>query len=157
MWTKRREGVFLLRLKNCKCGFRPQQSNLYMDGKVKLYYKVWTNMYNVVFSSQLQSFVEIMQRDPKIYTGSHKKKLQPSNLWNTLRLTDLRRHHPVDKWWYNVNASVIKKTQGKRQVQVSYRVKQFPSFVSSKLPPAFSPNLSDKSISNASGLTRNID
>jgi hypothetical protein len=39
-----------------------------MDEKVKLYYKVWTNMYNVVFSSQLQSFAKIMQRDPKLYT-----------------------------------------------------------------------------------------
>jgi hypothetical protein len=36
--TKRREGVFLLRLKIYK--FRPQQSNLHMDGKVKIYYKV---------------------------------------------------------------------------------------------------------------------
>jgi hypothetical protein len=58
MWTKRREGVFRLRLKNCNCGFRPQQSNSHMDGEVKLYYKVWTNMYNVVVSSQLQSFAK---------------------------------------------------------------------------------------------------
>jgi hypothetical protein len=29
-----------------------------MDGEVKLYYKVWTNMYNVVFSSQLQPFAK---------------------------------------------------------------------------------------------------
>ena len=52
-----------------------------MDEEVKLYYKVWTNMYNVVFSSQLQSFAKIMQRDPKLYTGSHKKEAsgqQPS-------------------------------------------------------------------------------
>jgi hypothetical protein len=40
--TKRREGGFRLRLKRYK--FRPQQSNLYMDGKVKIYYKVWTNI-----------------------------------------------------------------------------------------------------------------
>jgi hypothetical protein len=46
-------------------------------------------MYNVVFSSQLQSFPNIMQIDPKLYTGSHKKKLQPSDLQNALRLTDL--------------------------------------------------------------------
>jgi hypothetical protein len=39
--TKRREGVFRLRLKRYK--FRPQQSNLCMDEKVKIYYKVWTN------------------------------------------------------------------------------------------------------------------
>jgi hypothetical protein len=49
-------------------------------------------MYNVVFGSQLQSFAKIMQRDPKLYTGSHENKLQLSNLRNTLRLTDLRRH-----------------------------------------------------------------
>jgi hypothetical protein len=29
-----------------------------MDEEVKLYYKVWTNMYNVVFNSQLQSFAK---------------------------------------------------------------------------------------------------
>jgi hypothetical protein len=40
--TKRREGVFRLRLKRYK--FRPHQSNSYMDGKVKIYYKVWTNL-----------------------------------------------------------------------------------------------------------------
>jgi hypothetical protein len=37
--TKRREGVFRLRLKKYK--FRPHQSSSHMDGKVKIYYKVW--------------------------------------------------------------------------------------------------------------------
>jgi hypothetical protein len=40
--TKRREGVFRLRLKKYK--FRPHQSSSYIDGKVKIYYKVWTNL-----------------------------------------------------------------------------------------------------------------
>jgi hypothetical protein len=31
--------------------FRPQQSNSYMEGMIKLYYKVWTNMYNIEFNS----------------------------------------------------------------------------------------------------------
>jgi hypothetical protein len=39
---KRREGVFRLRLKKYK--FRPHQSSLYIDRKVKIYYKVWTNL-----------------------------------------------------------------------------------------------------------------
>jgi menaquinone-dependent protoporphyrinogen IX oxidase len=43
---KRREGVFRLRLKRYK--FHPQQSNLYMDEKVKIYYKVWTNIHSIV-------------------------------------------------------------------------------------------------------------
>jgi hypothetical protein len=47
--TKRREGVFRLRLKKYK--FRPQQSNLYMDEKVKIYYKVWTVIHSIVQSS----------------------------------------------------------------------------------------------------------
>jgi hypothetical protein len=40
--TKRREGVFRLRLKKYK--FRPHQSTSYIDGKVKIYYRVWTNL-----------------------------------------------------------------------------------------------------------------
>jgi hypothetical protein len=44
--TKRREGVFRRRLKRYK--FRPQQSNLYMDEKVKIYYRVWTNIHSIV-------------------------------------------------------------------------------------------------------------
>jgi hypothetical protein len=44
--TKRREGVFCLRLKRYK--FRPQQSNLCMDEKVKIYYKVWINIHSIV-------------------------------------------------------------------------------------------------------------
>jgi hypothetical protein len=37
---------FRLRLKRYK--FRPQQSNSYMDEKVKIYYKVWTNIHITV-------------------------------------------------------------------------------------------------------------
>jgi hypothetical protein len=47
------------------------------DGKVKLYYKVWTNMYNVVFSSQLQSLAKKMQRDPKLFTVT-KRSFNPA-------------------------------------------------------------------------------
>jgi hypothetical protein len=131
MCTKRREGVFRIRLKSYTYGFHPQLSNSHMDGKVKLYYKVWTNIHNIEFSPQLQSFAKIMQIDPKLYAGSHKRKLQPSNLRNALRLIDLRRRHPADKQRYKVNAMVIKKNQSKQQVQVSYRIKQIPSFISS--------------------------
>jgi hypothetical protein len=54
MCTKGREGVFRLRLKTHE--FRPQQSNSYMDGKVKLYYKVLSNIYSIEFNSRLQFF-----------------------------------------------------------------------------------------------------
>jgi hypothetical protein len=37
-------------------GFRAQQSNFHLDGKVKLYYKVSTNIYNIEFNSRLQLF-----------------------------------------------------------------------------------------------------
>jgi hypothetical protein len=43
-----------------------------------------------------------------------KKKLQPGNLQNTLRLTDLWRRHPADRQRYKVNAMEIKKNQGKQ-------------------------------------------
>jgi hypothetical protein len=57
--TKRREGVFRLRLKRYK--FRPQQSNSYMDEKVKIYYKVWTNIQSNVQFSITMSFTKIIQ------------------------------------------------------------------------------------------------
>ena len=57
--TKRRKGVFRLRLKIYK--FRPQQSNLYMDGKVKIYYKVWTNIQSNVSFSITMFFTKIIQ------------------------------------------------------------------------------------------------
>jgi hypothetical protein len=41
--------------------FRPQQSNLYMDGKVKIYYKVWTNIQSTVQFSITISFAKIIQ------------------------------------------------------------------------------------------------
>jgi hypothetical protein len=48
--TKRREGVFRLRLKRYK--FHPQQSNLHMDEKVKIYYKVPTTLHpNLCYKS----------------------------------------------------------------------------------------------------------
>jgi hypothetical protein len=56
---KRREGVFCLRLKRYR--FRPQQSNLYMDGNVKIYYKVWTSIQSNVQFSITMSFTKIIQ------------------------------------------------------------------------------------------------
>jgi hypothetical protein len=44
--------------KNCKCWFRPQQSNSYIDEEVRLYYKVWINMYNILLKCRLQSFAK---------------------------------------------------------------------------------------------------
>jgi hypothetical protein len=57
--TKRREGVFCLWLKRYK--FRPQQSNSYMDEKVKIYYKVWTNIQSNVQFPIIMSFTKIIQ------------------------------------------------------------------------------------------------
>jgi hypothetical protein len=78
-------------------GFHPQQSNSHMGGKVKLYYKVWTNIYSIEFNSRLHFFAKIMQIYSKLYTGRYKRKLQPSNLWNVLRIVNHRHRHPADK------------------------------------------------------------
>jgi hypothetical protein len=52
LWCDRKEGnvFFAFGSKNWKCEFHPQQSNSHMDEEVKLYYKVWTKMYNVLFN-----------------------------------------------------------------------------------------------------------
>jgi hypothetical protein len=87
-------------------GFRRQQSNSHMDGKVKLYYKVWTNIYSIEFNSRLQFFAKIMQIYSKLYTGRHKRKLQPSNLRNVLWIINLRHRHPADKQWHKVKVMI---------------------------------------------------
>jgi hypothetical protein len=70
--TKRREGVFRLRLKRYK--FRLQQSNLHREEKVKIYYKVWTNIQSNVQFFITVSFTEIIQKPLKIYAGGSKKQ-----------------------------------------------------------------------------------
>jgi hypothetical protein len=87
-------------------GFRPQQSNSHMDGKVKLYYKVRTNIHTIEFNSRLQFFAKIMQIYSKLYTGRHKSKLQPSSLRNVLWIINLRHHHLQTKQWYKVKVMI---------------------------------------------------
>jgi hypothetical protein len=70
--TKRREGVFRLRLKRYK--FRPQQSNLHTEEKVKIYYKVWTNIQSNVQFLITMSFTKTIQMPLKIYAGRPKKQ-----------------------------------------------------------------------------------
>jgi hypothetical protein len=69
---KRREGVFRLRLKKYK--FRPQQSNLYMDEKVKINYKVWTVIHRSILDYGF--FYRVNTNVPKLYTGKLKEKLE---------------------------------------------------------------------------------
>jgi hypothetical protein len=89
--TKRREGVFRLRLKRYK--FRPQQSNSYMDEKVKIYYKVWTNIQSNVQFPITMSFTKIIQ----MFLSFMQKGLKNSfnNLRSVLRTIDLRHRHTV--------------------------------------------------------------
>jgi hypothetical protein len=86
--------------------FRPQQSNTYMDGKVKLYYKVWKNIHSTEFNSRLQFFAKIIQISPKLYTGRHKRKLHLGNLRNVLWVINLWHRHPADKQWYKVKVII---------------------------------------------------
>jgi hypothetical protein len=86
--------------------FCPQQSNTYMDGKVKLYYKVWTNIQSTEFNSRLQFFAKIIQISPKLYTGKHKRKLHLGDLRNVLWVINLRHRYPKDKQWYKVKVII---------------------------------------------------
>jgi hypothetical protein len=91
--TKRREGVFRLRLKRYK--FHPSQSNLHMDGKVKIYYKVWTSIQSTVQFSITISFTKIIQMLLSSIQAGLKSSF--SSLRNMLRIINLRHHHPADK------------------------------------------------------------
>ena len=55
MNEKKGRCFFAFGSKNCNCWFRPQQSNSYTDEEVRLYYKVWINMYNILLKCRLQS------------------------------------------------------------------------------------------------------
>jgi hypothetical protein len=96
MCTKRREGVFCLRLYK----FRPEQSNLYMDEKVKIYYEVWTNIQSTVQFSITISFAKIIQIFLSTIQADQNRRF--SNLRNVLRVINLRHHHPADKQRYKV-------------------------------------------------------
>jgi hypothetical protein len=91
--TKRREGVFRLRLKKYK--FRPQQSNLYMDEKVKIYYKVWTVIHSIVQSSITVFSTKLIQMLLSSTQAGLKRSF--NSLRNVLRIINLRHHHPADK------------------------------------------------------------
>jgi hypothetical protein len=66
--TKRREDVFRLRLKRYR--FRPQPSNSYTDGKVKIYYKVWTNLQSNVRFLNYNVFYKDISNVPKLCSAA---------------------------------------------------------------------------------------
>jgi hypothetical protein len=57
----RKEGKMFFAFGSKDISFRPQQSNLHMEGKVKIYYKVWINIQSNVQFSVTMSFTEIIQ------------------------------------------------------------------------------------------------
>jgi hypothetical protein len=59
--TKRREGVFRLRLKKKK--FRPQQSGLYTVSGHKIYYKVCTNLHKFFHNDITKVSPEFLQEE----------------------------------------------------------------------------------------------
>jgi hypothetical protein len=62
----RKEGKVFVAFGSKKYKFRPHQSSSYMDEKVKLYYKVWTNLqssiwfsnYNILYKDNTRIFLE---------------------------------------------------------------------------------------------------
>jgi hypothetical protein len=101
--TKRREGVFRLRLKRYK--FCPEQSNSYTDETVKIYYKVWTNIQSTVQFS-ITIFCKDNANVSKLCTGRLKEKLHLSNLQNVLWVINLRHRYPADRQWYEVKVII---------------------------------------------------
>jgi hypothetical protein len=99
--TKRREGVFRLRLKRYK--FRPQQSNLNMDEKGKNILQ-WMDKYTQYclildysfFAKIIQKLLSSIQAD---------LKRNSSSLRNALQIIKHQHHHPADKQWYKVKSN----------------------------------------------------
>jgi hypothetical protein len=70
----RKEGKVFFAFGSKKYKFRPQQSNLYMDEKVKIYYKEWTVIHRSILDYSF--FYRVNTDVPKLYTGKLKEKLQ---------------------------------------------------------------------------------
>jgi hypothetical protein len=79
---------FAFRLKRYM--FRPQQSNLYIDEKVKIYYKVWTSLQCNVQYSITMSFTKIIQMLLSSMQAGLKNSF--SSLQNVLRTINLRHN-----------------------------------------------------------------
>jgi hypothetical protein len=80
-----------------------------MDGKVKIYYKVWTNIQSTVQFSITISFAKIIQIFLSPIQAGQKRHF--SNLQNVLRVINLWHHHPAEKQWYKVKSNY--RNQGK--------------------------------------------
>jgi hypothetical protein len=66
-----------------------------MNGKVKIYYKVWTNIQSNVQFLITMSFTEIIQMLLRSMQEGLKNSF--SDLQNLLWIINLRHHHPTHK------------------------------------------------------------
>jgi hypothetical protein len=64
-----------------------------MDGKVKIYYKVWANIQSNVQFSITMSFTKIIQILLSFMQAGLKNSF--SSLWNVLRTINLQHHYPA--------------------------------------------------------------
>jgi hypothetical protein len=76
-----------------------------MDGKVKIYYKVWTNIQSTVQFS-ITIFCKDNANVSKLYTGRLKEKLHLNNLQNVLCVINLWQRYPADKQWNEVKVII---------------------------------------------------
>jgi hypothetical protein len=76
-----------------------------MDGNVKIYYKVWTNIQSIVQFS-ITIFCKDNANVSKLYTGRLKEKLHLNNLRNVLCVINLWHRYPADKHWNEVKVII---------------------------------------------------
>jgi hypothetical protein len=70
----RKEGKVFFAFGSKKYKFRPQQSNLYIYEKVKIYDKVWTVIHHSILGYSF--FYRVNTDVPKLYISKLKEKLQ---------------------------------------------------------------------------------
>jgi hypothetical protein len=91
----RKEGKVFFAFGSKDTIFVHSKSNLYMDGKVKIYYKVWKSIQSNVQFSITMSFTKIIQMLLNSMQAGLKNSF--SSLQNVFRTINLRHHHPAHK------------------------------------------------------------
>jgi hypothetical protein len=129
-----------------------------MDGKVKIYYKVWTNLqnsirflnYNILYKDNIRVFLEFFHS--KVF-GFIIIRLASVHLpsFGSLLLGFVILY--ISKR-YKESANFKEKV--KQQAQVYYRLEMASSFVTSQVSPALCPDLSNESVSDASGQAGDV-
>jgi hypothetical protein len=139
--------------------FHPQQSSSHMENKVKWYYKIFTNVYNNLFTVNC-NFLSYGTKDFQVFLQMITKG--DSKVFFSISELASAHRPPVPSFYritkYKVIRNLLMKNQGKgTKGKLPYCIKQLSGFIFSQFMPILSPNLGNKLVPYASGFGWNVN